>query len=132
MDKKSKKRVLIIDDDNEFLQELNETLKLSGYEVFIENDAMSAVEIAAKSNPDVILLDLKMKGMTGFEVANKLKHVNKTMGIPVIAMSGFFTENKDITLLNFFDITNYLQKPFTPLDVIAQIEEVLRLNKTEA
>ncbi len=132
MEKISRRRVLIIDDDNEFLQELNETLDLSGYDVVVENDAMSAVEMAAKTKPDVILLDLKMKGMTGFEVANKLKHVNKTMGIPVIAMSGFFTENKDITLLNFFDITNYLQKPFTPLDVIAQIEDVLKLNKAEA
>ncbi len=121
----SNKRVMIVDDDKEFLEELTETLSISGYEVESVNEANDAFCVANERKPDIILLDLKMKGMTGFEVANKLKGFAKTMRIPIIAMSGYFTENDDVTLLSFFDIHDYLQKPFSPLNVINRIESVL-------
>jgi DNA-binding response OmpR family regulator len=67
--------------------------------------------------------------MTGFEVANKLKNYNNTMEIPIIAMSGFFTAEEDDTLLSFFEIHDYLRKPFNPLDIITKIEAVLKENR---
>jgi len=121
-----KKKILIVDDDKEFLEELNETLLLSGYDVSAVSESTRAFGVATEIKPDVILLDLKMKGMTGFEVANKLKSFPQTMEIPIIAMSGFFTENEDSTLLSFFNIQNYLIKPFNPLNAIDQIETILR------
>jgi len=121
-----KKKILIVDDDKEFLEELNETLLLSGYDVSAVSESTRAFGVATEIKPDVILLDLKMKGMTGFEVANKLKSFPQTMEIPIIAMSGFFTENEDSTLLSFFNIQNYLIKPFNPLNAIDQIEAILR------
>jgi DNA-binding response OmpR family regulator len=123
------KRIMVVDDDKEFLDELKETLVLSGYEVKTVNEASEAFSTATKIKPDLILLDLKMEGMTGFEVVNKLKNFNYTMGIPIIAMSGFFTSEEDDTLLSFFDIHNYLHKPFHPLDIITKIEAVLRENR---
>ncbi len=123
------KRILVVDDDKEFLEELKETLVLSGYEVKAVQEASEAFGAAAKTKPDLILLDLKMKGMTGFEVAHKLKNFDNTMGIPIIAMSGFFTAEEDDTLLSFFEIHNYLRKPFHPLDIITKIESVLKENK---
>ncbi len=122
----SQKKIMVVDDDKEFLDELGETLILSGYNVNTVNEASEALSAATKIKPDLILLDLKMKGMTGFEVANKLKSFDNTMGIPIIAMSGFFTAEEDDTLLSFFEIHNCLRKPFNPLDVIAKIEAVLK------
>ncbi len=122
----SQKKIMVVDDDKEFLDELQETLILSGYNVNTVNEASEALSAATKIKPDLILLDLKMKGMTGFEVVNKLKSFDNTMGIPIIAMSGFFTAEEDDTLLSFFEIHNYLRKPFNPLDIIAKIEAVLK------
>jgi len=122
----SQKKIMVVDDDKEFLEELQETLILSGYNVKTVNVASEALNTASKIRPDLILLDLKMKGMTGFEVANKLKNFDNTMEIPIIAMSGFFTAEEDNTLLSFFEIHNYLRKPFHPLDIIAKIEAVLK------
>jgi DNA-binding response OmpR family regulator len=117
---------MIVDDDTEFLTELRETLALSGYEVSAVNEAREAVLTACEQKPDIILLDLKMQGMTGFEVAKKLRANPDTNEIPIIAMSGYFNEEKDITLFDFFNITHYLQKPFNPLDIVLRIESLLR------
>jgi CheY-like chemotaxis protein len=118
------RKVMVVDDDKEFLDELRTTLRQGGYRVKIVQEARKAVAAAVESNPDVILLDLKMQGMTGFEVANKLRVVPGTRNIPIIAMSGFFTENRDDPLLGFFNINYYLQKPIYPLNVIDKIERV--------
>lgn len=117
---------MVVDDDKEFLKELEETLALSGYAVETVNEATEAFTVAREIKPDVILLDLKMKGMTGFEVANKLRSFGSTTNIPIIAMSGFFTSQEDDTLLSFFEINNYLRKPFNPLDIIIKIEDVFK------
>ena len=120
------KRILVVDDDVEFLQELKETLRLSGYVVEAVNESVKAVSAAVQSQPDLILLDLKMDGLSGFEVAKGLRKSPKTARIPIIAISGYFSETQDCTLLDFFQIRHFLQKPFNPLDVIANIESTLK------
>jgi CheY-like chemotaxis protein len=120
------KRILVVDDDLEFLQELKETLHLSGYEVDAVNKSIHAVSFAIDRKPDLILLDLRMDGMTGFEVAKELRGLPQTSRIPIIAMSGYFSEAQDCTLFDFFQIRDCLQKPFNPLDVISHIENKLK------
>jgi DNA-binding response OmpR family regulator len=120
-----KGRVLIVDDDKEFLQELRETLGLSGYEVIEAEDARTVQDTASRANPDVIVLDLRMDDMNGFEVAEELKRFTSTVGIPVIAMTGFFREEEHIPLLNICGIKKCIKKPFNPLDVISAIEAAM-------
>jgi len=120
------KRILVVDDDLEFLQELKETLHLSGYDVDAINKSVNAVSFAIDRKPDLILLDLRMDGMTGFEVAKELRGLPQTSRIPIIAMSGYFSESQDCTLFDFFQIRDCLQKPFNPLDVISHIENKLK------
>jgi CheY-like chemotaxis protein len=120
------KRILLVDDDVEFLEELQELLHLSGYEVDAVNKPASAVSTALRRQPDLILLDLRMDGMTGFEVAKELRQSSQTARIPIVAMSGYFSEQQDCTLFDFLQIRNCLQKPFTPLDVISHIESSLK------
>jgi len=90
------------------------------------------VECALQARPDLILLDLRMDGMTGFELANKLRRLPQTQHIPILVMSGYFTEDKDGSLLSFFNMEHYLQKPFNPLDVIFQIERLLKERQERA
>lgn len=130
--KTQKKRIMVVDDDAEFLNELEETLSLSGYDVRATTQPGDAVECALQARPDLILLDLRMEGMTGFELANKLRRLPQTQNIPILVMSGYFTEDKDGSLLSFFNMEHYLQKPFNPLDVIFQIERLLKEREERA
>jgi CheY-like chemotaxis protein len=118
------KKVMIIDDNKEFSEELKETLELSGYEVCEVNDAVIALETASKVNPDVILLDLKMPEKSGFQVAYEFKHFSELMHIPIIAMTGFVND-QHLAFMKIYGIKKCLNKPFSPLDAIAQIEEVI-------
>jgi DNA-binding response OmpR family regulator len=124
-----KGKVMIVDDDSEFLQELKEILDLSGYEVTQISDPKAVVRKAADMVPDVILLDLKMEGLNGFEVADQLKHNDKTGHVPIIAMTGFFTEEEHMALMNICGIERCILKPFNPLDVISAIEMALKVHK---
>jgi DNA-binding response OmpR family regulator len=117
-----RRKVLIADDNCGFLDELEETLALSGYDMIAVSDPVSILEKAIAIKPSLILLDLKMPKKSGFQVAKELKENPQTAGIPVIAMSAFF-EEKYKSLLEASGIKKCLKKPFNPLDVIAQIEE---------
>ena len=70
-----KKRVMIVDDDKEFLEELQETLFLNGYEVIKVNDPHQVLDSAGNNKPDIILLDLKMDHFSGFEIADDLRRL---------------------------------------------------------
>lgn len=118
------KRIMIIDDDKDFLAELKETLVLGGYDIIVAEDPFSALELAKNGKPDVLLIDLKMPYKSGFQLASELKSHSELEHIPVIAMTAFFQDNYD-QLMNFCGIHKCLKKPFNPLDVIALIEEEL-------
>ncbi len=118
------KKIMVVDDDKEFLEELKETLALSGYDLFAVNDAALVLGLASSIKPDVILLDLKMPKMSGFQVADELKHLSEVAHIPIIAMSAFLKDDY-AAMLNICGIKRCLKKPFHPLDIIAQIEKAL-------
>jgi two-component system response regulator AdeR len=121
------KKIMVVDDNKEFLEELKETLVLSGYDVYALDDASIAMDTATRINPDLILLDLKMPQKSGFQVADELKHFSELSNTPIIAMTGFFKDDYG-PLLNISGIHRCLKKPFNPLDVIAQIEAALQRN----
>lgn len=119
------KKVMIVDDDKEFLYELEEALVLSGYDLVAVNDSLSALHIAAKITPDVILLDLRMPGKSGFQLADEIRRFSGLEDTPIIAMSGLF-KDEYIPFLKMCGIKKCLKKPFNPLDVIAEIEVALK------
>lgn len=121
---KTNKKVMIVDDNKEFLDELKETLALSGYDLVAVDDPLEAVNKAKETRPAVIIVDLKMPKKSGFELAYELRHCSEIKDVPVIAMSGFF-KDEDSHLLKLCGIIRLLKKPFYPLDVISEIEEAL-------
>ncbi len=115
---------MIVDNDRQFLEELRETLTLAGYEMIVVEDARAAAATALKTRPDVILLDLKMPGKSGFQVADEIKGLSPLQHVPIIAMSGYFKDEYG-PLMNDRGIKKCIAKPFNPLDVIVELEAVL-------
>ncbi len=123
------KKILVVDDDEDFLRELSEMLTLSGYAIISAHDSKMVAQLAQSVNPDVILLDLKMNGIDGFEVAQTLKDSSETNHIPIIAMTGYFTSPEYADLIEKYGFRGCLKKPFNPLDLIIRVESILANNK---
>jgi len=116
------KTVLLIDDDTEFLYELCEMLKNCGYTVKASPTGCDVCQLALKTRPNIILLDLKMPAKSGFEIARELKENDKLNSIPILAITGAYLGNVDKRLIELCGMAGYLLKPFTPLDIISRIE----------
>ena len=115
---------MIIDDDEIFLKELEEMIRESGYETATATSAVGAFDIIIKEKPDLILTDLKMEGINGFQLSLLFKHHEQIRNIPIIIMTGYLDEENSLWLKNNFGTERFIRKPFKPLDVIARIEEL--------
>lgn len=120
------KKIMIVDDDKEFLEGLKDILILYGFHTITVSDGTAALDAAKMQSPDLILLDLKLGEMNGFQVADSLKRIQSTAHIPIIGISGFFEIENNLED-NFFlmDFCSIFHKPFNPLKLIDKIEEVL-------
>ena len=120
-----KKKVMVIDDDKEFLDEIVEMLRLTGYDPIPASESVDVVKEAVKVKPNIILLDLKMDKKSGFKVASELMEKPETKDIPIIAITGVFTDQEHSLLMKICNIKDCLIKPINPLDVIHQIEKAI-------
>ena len=123
MDKKNK--LLIIDDDTTILMELIGILKQE-YTISTAKSGMSALDNIEKTAPDMILLDLIMPGMSGFDVMTKLNQSDSTMNIPVILISGAIDideERKGLTL----GAIDYIRKPFDEVIVKQRVDYHIKI-----
>ena len=125
-----KNRILIVDDDVDFAEELHELLSLSGYSPTTVNDSEEAVSVARQTKPDLIIVDIKMEGLNGFQVADKLNQFSETADIPVIAMTGYYINGEHLPLMTMLGMRTLLKKPFQPLTLIAGIEAAINEKKT--
>ena len=115
-------RVLIVDDEPLTLKFLNVKLKMSGYEVIIANSGLEALAQAQAQEPDLLVLDVVMPGMDGFET---LKQVREISSVPVIILSAKEANSEKIKGLKL-GADDYLAKPFNPDELVARIEAIRR------
>ena len=125
MDMGYKNRVMIVDDDREFLEEIADMLHYAGYDVIAVDGPSSVLELSRDKKPDLILIDLKMRPVSGFEVAYALKRDPETSAIPIIAISAFYTIKEHEFLTNICDIRKFFKKNSNPADIMAEIKDVL-------
>lgn len=122
--------ILIIDDTLNNLQLLSSMLEEKGYEVRCAHSGELALKTIQIEHPDLILLDINMPNMNGYEVCQKLKMDVKTQDIPIIFLSAF---SESIDKVKAFEIggVDYITKPFQVAEVLARIENHLKLKRMQ-
>lgn len=119
------KRILIVDDYPDALEIWGLYLRSLGYEVETAADGLSAVEQAHIHLPDIIVLDLELPGITGFEAAVRLRHAPDTKDIPLIAATGY-SHVKQLNQARQSGFDSIVVKPCEPAALVAEIERLLR------
>jgi CheY-like chemotaxis protein len=106
------KKALIIDDDPSLRMLLNMTLKSKGFECVEACDGQEGFRQALKNLPDLIVMDLSMPNMNGFEACEKIRGHEKTSGIPILVLSGESTGLNREILEGSLKANGFLAKPF--------------------
>ena len=119
--KDNKNTILLVDDNPDNIELLVEILRAQGYDTLTAQTGRDAIHIAAESNPDLILLDIAMPVMDGFEVFRVLKADKSTASIPVIFVTGVMESEKVLDAIAD-DGVDYVPKPFVISDVLEKIE----------
>jgi DNA-binding response OmpR family regulator len=115
-------QVLIVDDEQRILNFLTSKLRASGYEVITASNGEEAIEQVQAQEPDLVVLDVMMPKMDGFEA---LKQLRSFSAVPVIILSAKGTNVDKVKGLDL-GADDYLSKPFSPDELIARIEAVKR------
>jgi len=119
--------ILVAEDQRTILNLIEFKLKNSGYEVIVVQDGQTALKKANDILPDMILLDIMMPLMTGFEVLAALKKGENTKNIPVLLITAQTREDDVIKGLEL-GADDYILKPFSPNELVARIKTVLLRN----
>ena len=115
-------RILVVDDEPRILNFLTAKLRASGYEVIAAGNGAAALEQAQAQEPDLIVLDVLMPGMDGFETLRQLRTFSP---VPVVFLSARGADVDRIKGLGL-GADDYLPKPFSPDELVARIDAVLR------
>lgn len=118
------KRILVVDDEQDLCEILKFNLETEGYEVETANSAEEALEMDIASF-DLLLLDVMMGGMSGFQLAKQLKDNPMTANVPIIFLTARDTENDTVTGFNI-GADDYISKPFSIREVMVRVRAVLR------
>lgn len=119
-------RILVVDDESQNLDLLEAMLTASGYDVLLAGGGEEALRIARELKPDLILLDLMMPGLSGFEVCARVKTDPQTGGIPVLFVTGLNQiSDKERALAAGGD--DFLTKPFQRAELVTRVEALLRV-----
>lgn len=121
--------ILIVDDTLKNIQVLGTILKQQGYKICVAQSGLKAIETAEKLRPDLILLDIMMPEMDGFEVCKRLKSSEKTSYIPVIFLSA---RDSDEDIMSGFQLgaVDYICKPFNSGELLQRVYTHVELKKS--
>jgi len=121
-------RILLVDDNTTNLQLLHETLDGQGYKLLIAKSGKTALAITQKAKPSLILLDIMMPEMDGYEVCRRLKADESTRQIPVIFITALVDEEDEAKGLGLGAV-DYITKPINPELVRARVHNHLELKR---
>jgi len=115
-------RVLVVDDEPTLVATLRFNLQREGFDVIVASDGGEALELAGTQRPDLVLLDLMLPGMHGFEVCRALR---KRTTVPIVILTARTDEVDRIVGLEV-GADDYITKPFSMVELIARLRAVLR------
>jgi DNA-binding response OmpR family regulator len=120
----SKKKILIVDDEEDISKLVRLILEDEGYEVHAAPNGEEALDLLREELYDLVLLDLLMPGMSGWDVLKQLRTNAKGNQTPVILLTGRSTNLKDLQQ-DMLQYSAYITKPFHPDDLVARIKQVV-------
>jgi two-component system alkaline phosphatase synthesis response regulator PhoP len=127
----SNKTILIVDDEPELRELLSFTLSKEGYKVLTAADGQQALDIAFETIPDLILLDLMLPGIDGYDVCSAIKRNPSTKGVAIIMVSAKTDELDQLVGLKL-GADDYISKPFSPKILAAKVAAFFRSHESRS
>jgi len=121
------KTILVVDDEKQIVEVISAYLEREGYRVIAAYDGKTALDMALKEKPDLILLDLMLPEINGFEICRLVRNESST---PIIMLTARDEETDKILCLEV-GADDYITKPFSPREVLARVRAVLRRSSNE-
>lgn len=122
---KQPKRVVYIEDEPEMIDLVRLILGRRGYSVIGANGGREGLELIRKEQPDLVLLDLMMPDMDGWDVYHQLKSEEFSRAIPVIVITAKAQNIDKVLGLRIAKVEDYIAKPFSPQELLERVDEVL-------
>jgi two-component system, OmpR family, response regulator VicR len=120
-----KKNILVVDDDPEILEITEQNLLNNGFQVTCATDGKDAVKIINKIEFDLIITDLSMPDMDGFELMKELSTLNDD--IPIIAVSGFIDDECMLNMAKYLGADYTFKKPFDNYELLKKVNDLLSI-----
>jgi len=123
------KRLIYIEDEEEMIDLVSLVLGRRGYEVHGANGGRQGLELVRRELPDLILLDLMMPDMDGWDVYHHLKAEDETRDIPVIIVTAKAQSIDKVLGLHIAKVDDYISKPFSPQELLDSVDRILGKGK---
>jgi len=127
----AKPKVLIVDDETDVVEFIGRTLQTEGFDVVCAYDGIGALDLVDSEKPDLVVLDIMMPMMSGYEVCEQMKSNPQTQDIPIICVSSAHTPDARALSLRVGAAT-LIVKPFRPAELVAQVRRYLKKEGEEA
>jgi len=124
-------KILVVDDEPDVVEFIERTLRTDGFDVITAYDGIAALDLVSTENPDLILLDIMMPMMSGYEVCEQLQSNPQTKHIPVVCVSSAHSPDARAKSLQV-GARELITKPFLPAELVAQIRRYLRTEQSNA
>jgi two-component system, OmpR family, response regulator VicR len=125
MAEKDAKLILCIEDEQEMIDLIRLILSRRGFDVRGANSGEAGLKIIHEHHPDLVLLDLMMPDMDGWEVYQKMKSDETTRNIPVIVVTAKAQSIDKVLGLHIAKVDDYISKPFSPQELLTSVDNVL-------
>jgi len=122
----NRKYILYVEDEPEMIDLIRLILGRRGFEVKGATGGVEGLRMVREEHPDLVLLDLMMPDMDGWEVYQQIKADEKTKGIPVIVVTAKAQSIDKVLGLHIAKVDDYIAKPFSPQDLLNSVEKVLQ------
>jgi DNA-binding response OmpR family regulator len=127
-DQDRKKKVVCVEDDAEMIDLVKLILSRQGFEVTGATGGRVGLEAIAREQPDLVLLDLMMPDVDGWEVYQQMKADDRMRDIPVIVVTAKAQSIDKVLGLHIAKVDDYITKPFGPRELLSSVEKVLSKN----
>ena len=122
-------KILLVDDEPDIVEFLKYNLEQNGYDVIVGHDGLQALKKLSE-NPELIILDIMMPYLDGYEVYNKIRENKNFTDVPIIFLTAKSGETDEIKSLEL-GASDFIQKPISPKKLIARVKLNLRKNKVD-